>query len=183
MHASPPAPAPLVDGADRDALVAALRLLDDATHPSAPPLQRLQALAGAASAYRALQAWTQAEACLLQALRWSACVGADASVSLVCELAEVLVSQADVLEEDDAPAARRIREQARDHALQAAELARRCADAHWEVHVLLRVSEALDRCGDHDDAIALQCRALNLLVRDELPALTGELPNSTQRLM
>ena len=29
--------------------------------------------------------------------------------------------------------------------------------------VLLRVSDVLDRCGDHDDAISLQTRALSLM--------------------
>ena len=32
--------------------------------------------------------------------------------------------------------------------------------------MLLRVSEALDRCGDRDDALSLQTRALRLLAGD-----------------
>jgi hypothetical protein len=54
-------------------------------------------------------------------------------------------------------------ERARDHAFEAAALARQASDAHWEVKVLLRVSDVLDRCGDHDDAISLQTRALTLM--------------------
>ena len=43
--------------------------------------------------------------------------------------------------------------------------------------MLLRVSDTLDRCGDHHDAISLQCRALHLLVQDEVPMLdTGVAP-------
>ena len=36
---------------------------------------------------------------------------------------------------------------------------------HWEIKVLLRASDVLDRCGDHDDAITLQTRAMELMVR------------------
>jgi len=31
--------------------------------------------------------------------------------------------------------------------------------------VLLRASDVLDRCGDHDDAITMQTRAMTLMVR------------------
>jgi len=39
------------------------------------------------------------------------------------------------------------------------------ADPHWEIKVLLRASDALDRCGDHDDAITMQTRAMALMMR------------------
>ena len=41
--------------------------------------------------------------------------------------------------------------------------ARSVADPQWEITVLLRVSDVLDRCGDHDDAVALQSRAMRLM--------------------
>ena len=37
------------------------------------------------------------------------------------------------------------------------------ADPQWEVTVLLRVADLFDRLGDHEDAIALQCRAMGLM--------------------
>jgi hypothetical protein len=40
------------------------------------------------------------------------------------------------------------------------------ADPDWEIKVLLRVSDVLDRCGDRDDAVQLQTRALRLMAHD-----------------
>ena len=48
-------------------------------------------------------------------------------------------------------------------AFEAICLAGQATDPCWEIKVLLRVSEVLDRCGDHDDAISLQTRALALM--------------------
>ena len=50
-------------------------------------------------------------------------------------------------------------------AFEAARVATRAADPHWEIKVLLRASDVLDRCGDHDDAITMQTRAMTLMVR------------------
>ena len=50
-------------------------------------------------------------------------------------------------------------------------LAGHVADAQWEVTVLLRISDVLDRCGDHDDAVQLQARAMGLMYG---PLLAGE---------
>ena len=69
---------------------------------------------------------------------------------------------------DDSGSARVAHDRARDCAFEAARLASQCADAQWEITVLLRVSDTLDRCGDHDDAIALQCRALQLIADENL---------------
>ena len=44
-------------------------------------------------------------------------------------------------------------------------MAARAADPHWEIKVLLRASDVLGRCGDHDDAVTLQTRAMELMVR------------------
>ncbi len=54
-------------------------------------------------------------------------------------------------------------ERMRDHAFEAATLAHRVADGHWEAKVLMRVGEVLERCGDRDDAVLLQTRALRLM--------------------
>jgi len=68
-------------------------------------------------------------------------------------------------DEDDEHQARSARDLARDMAFEAARVATHAADPHWEIKVLLRASDALDRCGDHDDAITLQTRAMTLMVR------------------
>ena len=49
--------------------------------------------------------------------------------------------------------------------------AHRVADPDWEIKVLLRVSDALERCGEHEDAASLQVRALQLMVGEP----TGEM--------
>jgi hypothetical protein len=63
------------------------------------------------------------------------------------------------------------REAARDHAFAASARAHRVADPDWEIKVLLRISDALERCGDHEDAASLQVRALQLMVGEP----TGEM--------
>ncbi|MED5618194.1 hypothetical protein [Ideonella sp. BN130291] len=174
----------LVDGAARDTLTLALRTLELAEQAGAAPTARLQALALVARAYRGLGALSQAESYLQQALRWADCVGgADAGVDLLCELAELAVQRADGCIEDDPVAARLARERARDLCFDAAARASRTADAQWEVHVLLRVSDVLDRSGDRHDAISLQCRALQLLVQYELPMLDNAAAAFDQTLM
>jgi tetratricopeptide (TPR) repeat protein len=160
-------------GPAREALALAIRALEAVEFVPVPMLQA-RALADVAHAYRALGALDVAQSHLQQALRWARCLGADAEVELLCELAELAVAQAAQVQAEDRRAAHAHRERARDHAFEAATLACRAADAHWEVHVLLRVSDALDRCGDHSDAIALQCRALHLLSQDEAPALNAD---------
>jgi hypothetical protein len=159
-------PTALVPGPAREALSIAIHALELAD--TAPAALKSKALSDVAHCYRALGALAPAESYLQQALRWSRLVGAaDAAVDLLCELSELAVEQASAVAEDDERSAHRCREAARDFAFDAAQLACKAADAHWEVQVLLRVSEALDRCGDHGDAIALQCRALNLLFQNE----------------
>ena len=138
-----------------------------------------QALAQVARSLKALGAFGTAETYLAQALRWAAMLpGIDARVDLMCELAEVSCAAADAEQaagEDDRRAGRIARERARDQAFQAAALAGQTADAQWEVKVLLRISDVLDRCGDHEDAATLQNRAISLMgldvsrVAEELP--------------
>jgi len=182
-HDAAPTMPTLLAGPARDALVSALEALEAAEQQPHPLVMSL-ALAEAGHCYRQVGALSQAERYLQRALRWALTLGsADGSVDLVCELAELAVQQADALAATDAPAARAARERARDRSFEAASLASRTADPHWEVHVLLRASEVLDRCGDHDDAISLQCRALHLLVSDEIPPLDADARGASQALM
>jgi tetratricopeptide (TPR) repeat protein len=153
-------------GPVREALRLSVRQLEVAELQQ-QPAQMCQALAQVGRCYGALQAWAPAESYLLQALRWSHTLGAqDMGVELLCDLAEVTCSAADSAQPDDRRGVHAARERARDHAFEAAALAALATDPHWEVKVLLRVSDVLDRCGDHDDAISLQTRALALICSD-----------------
>jgi hypothetical protein len=60
-----------------------------------------------------------------------------------------------------------LRGDCRARALEAAGLAGLAADPDWEVAMLLRVSEVLDRCGEHRESIAIQTRALTLISCDD----------------
>jgi hypothetical protein len=151
-------------GPTRAALSAALADLDTA-EAGARPLPMSQALAELARCYRRMNEHEVAMQCLRRACRWAGLLGAaDGRLDLLCELAETLLEASDA-HDDDAQQARRLREQTRDLCFEVSRLCGHCADPQWEVTVLLRVSDVLDRCGDHDDAIALQCRALQLIAR------------------
>ncbi len=156
------------DGLARQALQLAMHLLDRAELRQRPDEMSL-ALTQVARCMKALAALGAAEAYLRQALRWAAMLpAADARVDLLCELAEVVCSRAEAASSDaalDAGERRALRERARDQAFEAATQAAQATDPHWEVTVLLRVSDVLDRCGDHDDAARMQCRALALMGR------------------
>jgi tetratricopeptide (TPR) repeat protein len=158
--------AAMPSGPVREALRLAVRLLDMAELRQRPN-EMAQALAQVGRCYRALDALAPAESYLSQALRWARTLGAqDLSVELMCDLAEVACSVAEPAGADDSRGSHAARDRARDHAFEAAAEAGRAADPHWEIKVLLRVSDVLDRCGDHDDAIALQTRALTLMCTD-----------------
>lgn len=169
--------APLVfDPPARAQLQQALAALDLA-EASNRPLPRCQALLRVARCYRALGALASAEAVLQQALRWAhAGAGSDLTVDLLCESAEAAAARARLLGTSrgaagrsdlaDTPVAeassgtrRAARERARDHAFEAAARAGGVSDPVWEVQVLLRASEVLEQCGDHDDAEQLKLRA------------------------
>jgi hypothetical protein len=66
-----------------------------------------------------------------------------------------------------------IRARSRGLALEAARLAGLASEPEWEVEMLMRVSEVLDRCGDHGDAIAMQVRALTLISGDGVAEPNG----------
>jgi tetratricopeptide (TPR) repeat protein len=169
--------AALADGPARDALRLAMHQLGDAEArtDAGMPAARCHALTEAARALAGLHAYSPAESYLAQALRWAGLMGGpDLRADLQCALAEVATNAADLaqLHGERAPAVRRARDRARDHAFEAARLASQATDPHWEVKLLLRASDVLDRCGDHDDAVQLQQRALELmgLHNPDLPA-------------
>ena len=152
---------------ERAALDMAVRRLDEAERDRQPAAMS-DALAGIARCYQALAAYAHAMDFMRQALRWSyALGGVDQRVQLLCELAELSCAAADDASagEDGERQARSARDLARDMAFEAARVAGHASDAHWEIKVLLRASDVLDRCGDHDDAITLQTRAMELMVR------------------
>jgi len=178
--------APLSSGPERDALRQAMRQLSDVEAQAGPgqPAALCHALTEAARALAGLHAYGPAESYLAQALRWAAVMGGtDLRADLQCALAEVATNAADLaqLRGDTGPAGRRARDRARDHAFEAARLAGQTTDPHWEVKLLLRASDVLDRCGDHDDAVLMQHRALVLmgLNNPELPDADG-LPSTNR---
>ena len=151
-----------------DALRAAAADVERA-EASALPREAANALARLARCYRAFASLEAAEATLLQALRWSECSGSnDATIELLCELCETAAALADALDDGAAASGRghAARERARGHAFDVAARSPGVADARWQIVVLLRVSEVLDRCGDRDDAVSMQARALRLLAGD-----------------
>ncbi len=149
-------------------LEAALRMLDAAENV-ASPAEVSAALAEVARSYRDLGQLSSADWYLQQALRWARALGAtDACVDLLCESAELAIAVAASRQSNEAAQARAARERARDQSFEATRLAQRCADPQWEVSVLMRISEVLDHCGDHEDALALHCRALQLIMQHEV---------------
>ncbi len=130
------------------------------------PVEMVQALSQVGHALIGLQALDAAEAYFAKALGHAATLGVvDARVDLLCTLAELACARAERAGGDDAGAStgRQLRDRARDRAFEAASLASQVTDARWEVHVLLRIGDVLESCGDHDDAATMQHRATALL--------------------
>ena len=120
-----------------------------------------------ARCYRALQALGPAETYLERALAWARTLGAaDQAVEILCLLAETSCSLAELHAQDDSRRSHAALERTRDWAFEATGLAGHVADPQWEIKVLLRISDVLDRCGDHDDAVQLQSRAMRLMYSD-----------------
>ena len=151
------------DAARRElrAAVAAL----DAAEAACEPAQLSQVLAHVARCHRSVGALAEADWYAKRGLAIARGLGAaDASVDALCMLAELALERAERLDtQDEVRGAHRLRDAARDHAFEATQLAQHATDPQWEVTVLLRVSDLFDRLGDHEDAIALQCRALGLI--------------------
>lgn len=137
----------------------------DAAEEVGEPAVLSQILSHVSRCHRNLGALAEAVWYAKRGLQLSRSLSAvDASVDALCELAELAIERADVLEgQDESRGAHRLRDTARDHGFEAAKLALRSADPQWEITVLLRISDLFDRLGDHDDAIALQCRAVELM--------------------
>ena len=148
----------------------------DAAEAAGEPAQLSQALAQVSRCHRHLGALAEAVWFAKRGLQLARGLSAvDASVDAICELAELAVLRADLLDDqDESRGAHRLRDSARDHAFEAARLALHSADPQWEITVLLRVSDLFDRLGDHDDAIALQCRAVGLMTHE---VIGGETPD------
>jgi hypothetical protein len=163
----------------RTELRAAIDALDTA-EAAADPAHLSQALAEVSRCHLRVGALAEANWYAKRGLAVARTLGAvDASVDALCHLAELELERAQRLEEqDEARGAHRLRDAVRDHGYEAAQLARHTADPQWEVTVLLRVADLFDRLGDHDDAIALQCRAMCLMtgvdgVDRDLPSARG----------
>jgi len=128
------------------------------------PLEMSLALAQMARCYRALQAPAPAELYLERALAWARTLGAaDQAVEILCLLAETSCSMAELHAQDDSRRSHAALERTRDWSFETAGLAAHVTDPQWEIKVLLRISDVLDRCGDHDDAVELQSRAMRLM--------------------
>jgi tetratricopeptide (TPR) repeat protein len=156
-------PQALLHGPVHSALREAAKALDLAQQYSMP-LEMCLALAQMGRCYRAVQALAPAEAYLEQAFRWAGVLGAvDQGLELLCQLAEISCTLAENLQRSDAQASDAALERTRDRASEASAMAAHVADPQWEIKVLLRISDVLDRCGDHDDAVQLQSRALRLI--------------------
>ena len=165
----------------RQALGEVLQALDEAQRSSGPgrPASLCQAHTDLARALSGLQAHSLAQSHLAQALHWAQVMSAtDTCADLHCALAEVATNVADLADALGAARAdvRQTRNRSRHHALEAARLAGHTTDPHWEVKVLLRASDVLDRCGSHGDAVQLQYRAMALIGLHNTAAQANTVP-------
>jgi tetratricopeptide (TPR) repeat protein len=157
------APSTLLDESSRENLRRAAAALDAAEAGGQSHAVSL-ALSHMAACYRSVRAMASAESHYEAALRWARSAGStDQIVDLLCDLCETAAAVAEALECQQRGRGRGARERARDHVFEATTLVGQVADPGWEAKVLLRISDVLDRCGDHDDAAQLQVRALRLM--------------------
>lgn len=142
----------------------AARVLDAARRRCGSPFAMSSALTAMARACRSLHDEVNAEGYLDEALRWARAAGSiDLVVDLLCELCEVCAALGLATAEEDESPDPAACERMRDHAFEASTLANRVADASWEAKVLMRIGAVLESCGDRDDAVLLQTRALRLM--------------------
>jgi hypothetical protein len=127
----------------------------------AQPAEMAEILRDLARCHLALRMPDAATWYLQRALGWSRLVaGPCSTIEVLCELAEAHLSRAVASHEvDDSDERRACLERARDHAFEAATLARRTSDAPCEVRTLLHASRILQRCGDEGDASTLRAAA------------------------
>lgn len=167
-HADPRARAAAMPGSSPNAgdphaaLGQAMRALERARTSGRPGVM-------AEACHRLARCWGRlgeppaALAALERALQWARASGAcDQALDLQGEIAELLAEMAMHADRHERGSGRPLRERARDEIFDAVRAAAGCADPRWEVTLLLRLSDVLDRFGDHDDATQLQVRALRL---------------------
>ena len=147
----------------------------DAAEAAGEPGRLSQALAQVSRSHHRLGALSEAVWYAKRGLELARNLSAvDASVDALCDLAALSLERAALLEAQDEPrGAYRLRDTARDYCFEAAHLALRSADQQWEITVLMRVSDLFDRLGDHDDAVAMQCRAVELMTESAHAPGTG----------
>ena len=150
-------PFPLLDEPSRERLRRAAAALDAAEAGGQPQAVSL-ALARMAACYRSVREMASGGS-------------TDQVVDLLCDLCETAAAVAETLESQQPDRGRAARERARDRIFEATTLVGQVADPEWEASVLLRISDVLDRCGDHDDAVQLQVRALRLMSGSLYPGL------------
>lgn len=176
---------PTPGGADEGVLAAARRALDEA-EIQGRPYEMCAALAHLAACYRADGALDVASALFDQALHWARVSGStDLLVDLLCQACDL--SAGPKPDTDTPPGAPTRRgtgaERARSLATEATALSAHVADPAWESKVLLRLSDVLDRLGDHGEALTLQMRALSLMSgsagSDDAGAAVGAAPAHT----
>jgi hypothetical protein len=171
-----PTTSPATAALSRQALQLAMRVLELAA-VYAKPHDMSQANAQVGRCLKASDDLPSAETYLDKALSWARLVpGVDTRVDVLCELAELTTLQAEGFDDSESHTRQACLERARGHAFEAAELAGHTADSHWEVKVLLRVSDVFNRCGDHDDATQVQNRAMALLGLQPAEELAGSEP-------
>ena len=172
MHLATQHKTDTTDDTARIELRAAVAALD-AAEASGDAAQLSQVLADVSQCHRRVGALAEADWYAKRGLAVARTIGAvDASVDALCHLAELALERAERLDENDEPrGAHRLRDAVRDHGYEASQLARHTADPQWEVTVLLRVADLFDRLGDHEDAVAMQCRAMSLMSGCEQPGL------------
>jgi hypothetical protein len=128
------------------------------------PVEMSLALCALGRAYLLLPSLASAESCFELALHWGRLAASrDLEADLLGELCEVAARQAVAADARHPGQGQAARERAREHAEAAGRLASKVADPAWEVKLLLRLSDGLDRCGERDEALQLQTRAMRLL--------------------
>jgi hypothetical protein len=122
------------------------------------PLEMARALRDVARCHVELEMPDAAFWFLQRSLSWARLVASPCfTIEVLCELAETdLHLAAHPLE---APDRYSVLERARDHAFEAAALARESADWQCEAQALLRASQVLEQCGDEWDARRLRDEA------------------------
>ena len=136
------------------------RLALEAAEARATPYEMCAALSRLAQCYGQGGAAGVAEALYGQAVAWARATGStDMLVQLLCDACELMAAHASP-QRETAAGLHQAAVKARTLAAEAAALSCHVADPAWESRVLLRLSDVLDRLGEHGGALDLQLRAL-----------------------